>query len=247
MQFLQLLSKFRLSKRSVEVKPESEWKPWIPSHVPNLGGISVDNDSALRFTAVYAAMKIRSENLASLPKAVLRETSSGKEIAKTHPVHRILHKCPNAYQDVFVFWAFLNNCLDGWGNAYVIISRDRYGDVAELFPVHASRVSPCLYRGNKYYKISGNDGLEGIYNDDEICHFMLFTIDGVKGINPIVYNAESIGNGIAATRFGTEFFDKGGNIKSVLETDGSLGDEEYNNFMRHYTESAKNFETPLLE
>ena len=104
-----------------------------------------------------------------------------------------------------------------------------------------------MYRGVKYYKISGNDGLQGVYNDTEICHFMLFSIDGVKGINPIVYNAEAIGNGMAATRFGTEFFEKGGNIKSVLETDGSLGDKEYNNFMRHYTESAKNFETPLLE
>lgn len=244
MQFLQLLSKIGLQKRNVEVKPASDWKP---SFVPDLKGVDVNNDTALRFTAVFAAMRIRSENIASLPKSVLKETASGKEIAVNHPLHDILHKRPNGYQDVFTFWAFLNNCLDGWGNAYVIINRDSYGDVSSLFPVHPSRVVPGLYRGVKYYKISGNDGLQGVYNDSEICHFMLFSIDGVKGINPIVYNAEAIGNGMAATRFGTEFFEKGGNIKSVLETDGSLGDKEYNNFMRHYTESAKNFETPLLE
>ena len=127
MQFLQLLSKIGLQKRSVEVKPVSDWKP---SFIPNLSGVNVDNDTALRFTAVFAAMRIRSENIASLPKSVLKETSSGKEIAVNHPVHGILHKRPNGYQDVFTFWAFLNNCLDGWGNAYVTINRDSYGDVS---------------------------------------------------------------------------------------------------------------------
>ncbi len=75
MQFLQLLSKIGLQKRSVEVKPVSDWKP---SFIPNLSGVNVDNDTALRFTAVFAAMRIRSENIASLPKSVLKETSSGK-------------------------------------------------------------------------------------------------------------------------------------------------------------------------
>ena len=70
MQFLQLLSKIGLQKRSVEVKPASDWKP---SFAPNLSGVDVNNDTALRFTAVFAAMRIRSENIASLPKSVLKE------------------------------------------------------------------------------------------------------------------------------------------------------------------------------
>ena len=82
MQFLQLLSKIGLQKRGVEVKPASDWKP---SFVPNLNGVDVNNDTALRFTAVFAAMRIRSENIASLPKSVLKETASGKKIAVDHP------------------------------------------------------------------------------------------------------------------------------------------------------------------
>ena len=39
---------------------------------------------------------------------------------------------------------------------------------------------------------------------------------------------------------------KGGNIKAVLETDGNLGDEAYNTFLKHF-QAASNFETPLLE
>ena len=42
----------------------------------------------------------------------------------------------------------------------MIINRDSYGDVSSLLPVHPSRVVPGLYRGEKYYKISGNDGLQ---------------------------------------------------------------------------------------
>lgn len=233
-----------IGKRSVEVEPVSSCKPLNP---PLVGSVVVDNHTALRFTAVFSAMRIRSENFASLPKYVQYEKGGSKKIAKNHPVHRVLHKHPNSYQNTFDFWAFLNNCLDGWGNAYAIIERNTRGDVLGLYPVHPSRVIVSLYKLKKYYKIIGSDGLEGFYNDDEICHFQLFTINGISGVNPIVYNAEAIGIGIAASKFGTEFFEKGGNIKSVLETDGHLGDTEYETFMNHYSNSARNFETPLLE
>ena len=38
---------------------------------------------------------------------------------------------------------------------------------------------------------------------------MLTTLNGLKGLNPIEYNAISIAKGVAATKFGAEFYKKG--------------------------------------
>ena len=76
---------------------------------------------------------------------------------------------------------------------------------------------------------------------------MLMALDGLEGLNPIEYNAVALAKGIAATKFGAEFYKKGGNIRAVLEGDGNMSDKEYEAFMRHFKLAAQNYETPLLE
>ena len=40
-------------------------------------GVTVNTETALRFTAVFAAIKLLSENIAGLPKAVMLRTDDG--------------------------------------------------------------------------------------------------------------------------------------------------------------------------
>jgi len=76
---------------------------------------------------------------------------------------------------------------------------------------------------------------------------MLFTRNGIIGVDPISYNAAAIGEGIAAQKFTSDFFRKGGAIRGTLETDQALGDDDYMRFMEHYRQTAQNGDTPLLE
>lgn len=89
--------------------------------------------------------------------------------------------------------------------------------------------------------------LNGTYESTNILHFMLVTYDGIKGINPIEHNAMALGKSLAIEKFAADYYRKGGNVKSVLETDQSLGDDQYNAFMSHYNQASQNFDTPLLE
>jgi HK97 family phage portal protein len=75
---------------------------------------------------------------------------------------------------------------------------------------------------------------------------MELSYDGIIGVNTIIENALAIGKSLAQEKFGGEFYRKGGNIKAVLETDGSLDDDMYSSFLAHFNQ-AQNFETPLLE
>ena len=215
-------------------------------------GVSVNNQAALKVTAFYAGIRIRSENIASFPKYVKRQTAEGLVDDKQHPAYRVINVRPNSYTNKFDFWNVINTWLDGWGNAYALIERDGNGDPVALHQIHPTWVSGItIVNGKKWYKVIAMDKdfqwLNGTYSDDNMLHFMLVTLDGIKGVNPVIYNALSLGKSLATEKFASEFYERGGNLKAVLETEGHLGDDEFNAFMGHFKKSARNFDTPLLE
>lgn len=207
---------------------------------------SISTDAAMRFTAVFAAIRLRAESVASLPKMVTEQTSKGRIDAKKHIVYKLLKYKPNGWMNVFSFWEYLNACLDGWGNSYCLITRSLNGDPAELIPIHPSCVSITFSNRKKWFRVYGSKFFDGVYTDDDVLHFFSLSKDGIVGINPITYNSSAIRSGIAATAFGNEFFDKGGNIKGVMETDKTLTGTDYKNMMEHLS-SYGNYDTPILE
>jgi len=214
-------------------------------------GVTVTGDTALRYTAVYAAIKLLSENIAGLPKEVMVRTDDGGFLPATdHPAFRLLTGDPNPYTDSFTFWFTIIAWLEGKGNAFAVIKHEKGRPVA-LYQVNPDWVRVLLVNGEKMYVVKALDPdlafLDGTYLEYEMLHFILFTLDGLIGVDPIVYNAAAIGEGIAAQKFTSDFFRTGGAIKGVLETDQALGDDDYAAFMKHYHATAGNGTTPLLE
>ena len=229
---------------------------YIPDHqsfysaVNNVDfGVTVTEDAALRFTAVYAAIKLLAENIAALPKSVKQKTEDGFIDAYTHPAYRALCVAPNDYMDVFTFWFRAIADLEGKGNFFAVIKRD--GGRIQLHPVDPAWVNVLFDKGKKGYQVNCPEPafqfLNGTYLEHEMLHIMLFSRDGLIGIDPITYNAAAIGRGIATNKFSGDFYRRGGQIKGVMETDRELGDEAYDKFMKHYSAAAGNFSTPLLE
>ena len=230
----------------VAVTPFTGGKVAIPSF-----GVSVNNGNALNITALYAGIRIISENIAAFPKNVKRETSEGWVNDKNHPAFALIDHRPNPYTNKFDFWNCIVTWLVGWGNAYAIIKWGPGGVPKALYQVHPACVRVKLIDGKKWYQVqittTGLTWLNGLYSDDDMLHFMLLTLDGIKGENPIVRNAMALSKNLAQEKFASEFYEKGGQVKGVMETDSHLGDEEYMTFMQHFGDVGHNFETPLLE
>ena len=239
--------------RSWLLGPVSSFGPYSGGYVNGIdAGVTVNTDTALRFTAVFAAIKLLSENVAGLPKSVMVKTEDGGyEPAVQHPAYNLLYVRPNAYMDVFIFWFTLIAWLLGKGNALAVISYDTKGKPIALHPVDPDWVKVTFVDGDKAYVVEALDRdyafLDGTYLEHEMLHFMFFTFNGLWGVDPIVYNAAAIGAGIAAQKYTADYFRTGGAIKGVLETDQALGDDDYKMFMAHYKANAGNGETPLLE
>lgn len=241
---------FKRAIRSLFVAPASDLSLLVSPN--NLDfGVNVTTDAALRFTAVFAAIKILSENIAALPKSVKVITDRGAVPAKDHPVYRLLHTSPNNYTDIFTFWFSIVSNILGYGNAFAVIERDLDGNPVALHQVPPMNVTVAFVNGKKAFVVRNmppnKDWLNKTYLNWEMLHFMYFSIDGIYGIDPITYNASAIGRGIAAQKFSSEFYRKGGQIKGVLETEGNMGDGKYEQWIKRYQEAAQNFETPLLE
>ena len=213
-------------------------------------GVTVTNDSALKLSAFFAGIRLIAENIASLPKSVKTIDSYGSATSdRQHAANKVLHH-PNDYTNAMTFWMTIVSWLKGWGNAYAIIMRDYKGQPVALHQVHPSNMQVAISNGRKWYKVTIADPdfkfLEGTYSDENMLHFMEMSLNGIVGVNTVIYNAMALGKSLAQEKFAGEFYKKGGNIKAVLETDGNLGDDAYNKFVAHFA-AASNFETPLLE
>ena len=238
-----------VSKRDIRVAAGNDSPIFSP--INSDFGVAVNNDSALRVTALYAGIRLLSENIASLPKDVRRKTDTGMVSDESHQAYRLIYIRPNRYTSSFAFWSVLVTWIKGWGNSYAVIERDNSGKPIALHQMHPSYlVGFTVVNGRKWYKFIHPDPdfsfLSGTYSDDDVLHFMELTLDGLRGVNPIIYNAAAIGKSIATEKFAGEFYKRGGNVRGVLETDKSFGEEARRNFMSSFNNS-ENFGTPLLE
>jgi len=69
------------------------------------------------------------------------------------------------------------------------------------------------------------DGQTKVYQDREILHPRLLSVDGVTGLSPISQAMQAIGLGLAAEEYGGRFFGDGCTPPAVLQTDNGLSDK----------------------
>lgn len=210
---------------------------YSPAGSESSAGVAVTPETALRCSAVFACVKVLSETIAYLPPVVYRRLpGGGKERATDHPVQRTLAR-PNAYQTRFEFFEMLVGQLALRGNAYAEISIDARG-IMELHPRHPDRVAVRRGpSGGMIYELRDATGGVRIVPGSMMLHVRMLSGDGLIGMSPIEYAAESIGKSLAADRFGSKFFGNAARPSGVLTHPGTLS-EEAKKHLRYSWQSA---------
>jgi len=211
-----------LEKRNLERPPS--WLDDILIGQNTQSGVQVNEESSLKFSAVWSAVKLLSESAAQLPYQVFRRSDGGsKEIYRNHYSYRIIHERPNDYMSKFTYIQVLTASMLLWGNGYARIIKDKMERVTALIPIHPALVEPLLIEDRLFYRINGVE----IITPDEIIHVMGFSLDGYRGKSPIQIAKENIGLGLALQGFGSTFFRNGINTETALQVPGNLTDEQY--------------------
>lgn len=192
-------------------------------------GVEVDDQSALSCMAFYAAVRLLSETIGSLPGHVMRYTEQGKEKAFTHPLYQIIHEQANPEQTAMEWRETAMVHLLMRGNHYSEKQYDQAGRLIALWPIHPDRVR--VERSDPQaplrYRISVPGGGEVTLTPDNMLHLRGLGSNGVTGYSPIAIARQSLGLAIAAQEYGARLFKNDTRPGGVLEHPFKLGTDTY--------------------
>lgn len=237
------LQRFIQPEKRLSLQELDAWMDRSLAGYPTASGVDVNDQTALSCMAVYAAVRLISETIGSLPGHVMRHTEMGKEKALTHPLYSIIHEQPNPEQTAME-WRETAMChLLLRGNHYSEKQYDQAGRLIALWPIHPDRVKIERASANAalIYRITVPGGGEVRYSPEQVLHLRGLGANGVTGFSPIAMARQAIGLAIAAQEYGARLFANDTRPGGVLEHPGKLNDAAH----KRLRESVENLHQGL--
>lgn len=187
--------------------------------------IDVNEDSALKYSAVWAAVNIISGAVGFLPLIPYQRFNNGKKRIYDHDIFKIIRR-PNPFMDSLTFRQTLQAHVLIWGNGYAEIERNGKGEPVNLWPLLPHLVSPKIKEDRLIYEINSlNQGNVVNLDYTNVLHIHGLGFDGLKGYSPIEYAASNIALGIASEKNATAFFNNDSTPSGLLTTEQPLKKE----------------------
>ena len=210
-------------------------------------GARVTEKTALGLPAVYAAVRVLSESIASLPWRVIERNGDDRRSRTDHGVYWLLSREPSPFYSAYTFWASIMTNLLLHGNAYVMIHRDAGGRPDELEILPQGKCYPFIENGELFYRVSG---FGQPFYPDQILHFKGMSSDGLVGMSVLSTAREMLGQGIALQDFGSTVFENGSFPSGILTTDQSVKSTDRESIETGWRNRTKGVEnggaTPVL-
>jgi HK97 family phage portal protein len=195
-----------------------------PGAYGTVAAAEVTFDTAMQISPVWAAVKLISESIGSMPFNIYEVTDKGRRIATEHPLHRVLTQRPNQYQTDVEFWESMALNLAVSGNAYAI--KQRMGDeLIGLLPVSSSQVETSLLADGTVIHAYTTGLNVKVYTNETMWHVKLFG-NGIVGLCPLSYARNSIGIAIAADNRVSKIYSNGAKPSGILTIDKTLTREQ---------------------
>jgi HK97 family phage portal protein len=173
-------------------------------------GITITIDKAMGIPAIWAAVNFISGTMAGLPLNLYQKTESGRQKVDT-PLARILHDSWNDETSSFDARKYSYEQVFTGGRSVTFIESNAAGRIINLWPLNPEMVKIEMRGGRKVYRYKERGRNEIVYVAREIIDIP-FSLrpDMMTSRSPILTNADTIGLGIAATRYGSKLFQNGG-------------------------------------
>jgi HK97 family phage portal protein len=181
----------------------------------------LDVEGALRIAAVFDAVRILSEDVASLPLHVYEGRGADRQRAEGLRLEELLQKAPNDYQSAMDFREAMTASLLLTGHGYAEIERTRTGEVRALHFVDPHRVS--IHVSNQLqFKIDGEP-----FPTEKLFHLHGFSTDGIQARAIARQACDSLELSRHLDIFTRQYFRSGGSLKAVLKYDKKLTDDAH--------------------
>ncbi|WP_446898834.1 phage portal protein [Clostridium sp. LBM24168] len=195
--------------------------------VPTADNSTIDANTAMSFTAVFACNRVLSETLASCPIFLYEKDSKGNRVQVTDaPEYQLMHYTPNPEMTPGQFKETGMSNMNLGGNFIAQKVFNLHGDLLELRPILWNRVRIDIDKdtGRLLYFI---DGKTEPKTRDEILHIPGLTLDGYIGVTPLTYAALTIDIGLSQDKFERNFYLNRASTSGIFQYPNELGDEAF--------------------
>lgn len=192
-------------------------------------GAVVNEQTAMRVSAVYACVALISGAISTLPLPIYERTKSGRSRAE-HPYWWMLNEQPDGDISAAVFWEYMVSSRLFHGDCFAEIIRPSYrsSSITGLKAHHPLRVTPIRdASGALLYRVMPVNGQQYIVSPSDMLHIPSLGYDGLTSPSPITYAArQAVGTSIATADYNGRFFSNGARPDFALMTDGKIDKDQ---------------------
>lgn len=192
---------------------------------PSITGIEVDEYTAMKYSAFWAAVNIISGAVGFLPLVTFRRNlDNSRDRATNLQVYNLLHNRPNPYMSAQTLKETLTAHALVWGNGFAEIQFNQAGKPIALWPLMPNRTRP-LYENDKLVYEVTQDGEPTKLDFSQVLHVHGLGFDGLKGYSILEFAADSLGINLATDQNAGMFYKNGSCLSGYLYTDSPLKSE----------------------
>lgn len=206
-------------------------------------------DGSLQVSAVWAAIELLTDNIASLPLFVYKKNNDNpaghKDLARGTPLWVLLHESPNRRHTPMEFWQFMVMNFLFRGNAYARIIRGDNGEPIEMWPLASDQVEvEVLPDRSVIYKYI-YEGKVAVYSEDSIFHWR-DKGNGIVGMSRLDYMRQTVGLAVATQNHSSRTFSKDGKRPGVFMLDKVLNKTQREHIRASHSSLVEGTDSDLM-
>lgn len=185
-------------------------------------GATVNWKTAIEVTTVLACARVIAEGISQVPLKLYQQQGKTRLPATDHPLYRVLHRKPNAWQTSFEWRETLALHLVLTGNAYCFINR-AMGKVIELIPFDPQQVTVTRAAdGSPRYRITAPDRTSQDFPPETIWHLRGPSWNGYLGLESVHLAREAIGLAMSTEESHALLHRNGVQVSGTYSVEGAL-------------------------
>ena len=180
--------------------------------------------NALKLSAVYAALSIISNSIATLPIYVKQHKDNSETILENHKIQKLFYSMLQSKHTVIkqIVWDILM-----FGNAFVYIKRSSNGIEKLIYLQHGDvQVNYIKEKDLVEYGVCNHLAVPKLVKQEDMLHFAKDTYDGINGRGFLFFAADIVNLAGFTQKAAEEFFGSGCNLTGVLQFKGRLTDKQ---------------------
>ena len=199
---------------------------WWKDNGAKTAGVAINQDNATSIGAVYAAIKLYADTVASLPwGAYIRDNGERRTVKRPLWFDRPIPNNPNFTGFDLRHRIVTSLLLDG--NAFLLTVRNELGEVLEVRVLDPRKVEVLqAHDGTPTYKITSNEGT-GTFGADAIVHITLFAYgENLRGLSPVEHHRVTLGLASATQVYAAKFYEQGAAPSGIIKVPGELTQDQ---------------------